>query len=339
MQQIGDMLHDAIRWLTWGQLANLSAIYNFLRDWALWSRGRIPAAAVPRLPRDALRSLGFWLLFAYCTTLLLALYEERRIWMADNPVTAGYMRGLWFRRAYPWWSPFEVDYALLGPALGRLSVWNHRWWFGRPPLTWLGWVWAIVAAIQDAGAWVVNGVLNLPTRIADIYTGVANGVKFTAEYVWDSLDDQWKYIPRLLWPYLRVFLLGSLWVVSLSFQGIWWLLLALWSFLNYLWRIITEILRFCVEATVRESWAWWHTFKSAVTEEPLERTAALVPVLATTTTTVTAAATAVVTAAAATMAAQVDDEAKRRLALSMPEALVGRDLLNVLLDDDEVVIL
>lgn len=78
------------------------------------------------LPTDEIASFAMWLTLAWLLTMLIALYEERRVWLAANPRTAAYMRGLKGRNPYPSWSPFEVDYALLEPGLASTSVWLHR---------------------------------------------------------------------------------------------------------------------------------------------------------------------------------------------------------------------
>lgn len=138
-RQIWDFIWLLIRFFTFGQIANLVSILGFVRDVALcnfqqilhlshiaqrWQR--MPNA---RLPQAELLSFLLWLLLMWQLTMMIALGEERRLWLAANPRTATYMRGLQFRNPYPRWSPFEVDYALLEPALGGLSVSLHRLYF------------------------------------------------------------------------------------------------------------------------------------------------------------------------------------------------------------------
>lgn len=104
-------------------------LYLNLRYLARLDVIRPVAAAIP-LPEVQL--FVVWFLFLWAITMLIALYEERRIWRAANPqVTSAYFRGLAVRRPYPWWSIYQVDYDLLRPAFGRLSEWLHAWYFGE----------------------------------------------------------------------------------------------------------------------------------------------------------------------------------------------------------------
>ncbi|KAJ4418420.1 hypothetical protein N0V82_005606, partial [Gnomoniopsis sp. IMI 355080] len=136
---IWDFIWLLIRFFTYGQAANLWAILHFVYDFTLlniqnaldylnlaqlWQR--LPN---PQLPRAEIRSFSFWLLIVWQLTTMIALGEERRLWLAANPRTAAYMRGMQFRNPYPRWGLFQVDYALLEPALGGLSVWLHRLYF------------------------------------------------------------------------------------------------------------------------------------------------------------------------------------------------------------------
>jgi hypothetical protein len=62
--------------------------------------------------------------------MLIAIYEERRIWKAANAhLSASYFRGVAYRRPYPWYTAFEVVPDLIWPAFGRLSEWLHGWYF------------------------------------------------------------------------------------------------------------------------------------------------------------------------------------------------------------------
>lgn len=141
------LVYALIRWLTWGQLVNLCTVLAFipsLMKYCWDSIQRELASGVltpdlrrrslrplqsPKIPGVALSSLCLWLLLAWNTAMLVSMKEERRLWLAANPRTASYLRGLSSRHPYSWWSPFEVDYALLEPAWDGLSVWLHEVYF------------------------------------------------------------------------------------------------------------------------------------------------------------------------------------------------------------------
>lgn len=140
-RQIWDFAWLIIRFLTHGQAINLQAILTFAYHFALlniqqvlhflhlaqlWQR--LPN---PRFPRAETISFMLWSLLVWQLTMMIALGEERRLWLAANPRTAAYVRGLQFREPYPRWSLFQVDYALLRPALSGFSVWLHGLYF-RP---------------------------------------------------------------------------------------------------------------------------------------------------------------------------------------------------------------
>lgn len=140
-RQIWDFSWLLIRFFTYGQVANLRAILSFAYDFTLlniqqvlhflhlaqhWQR--LPN---PRFPHAKTISFMLWALLVWQLTMMIALGEERRLWLAANPRTAAYVRGLQFREPYPRWSLFQVDYALLQPALSGFSVWLHRLYF-RP---------------------------------------------------------------------------------------------------------------------------------------------------------------------------------------------------------------
>lgn len=146
-QQLLVLLYVLIRWLTWGQLVNIwtaSAFVPLLLKYC-WDfiqqevtsgmltpdlrRRSLRPLQVPTIPGGAFSSLCLWLLLAWNTTMLVSMKEERRLWLAANPRTASYLRGLSNRYPYPWWSPFEVDYALLEPAWNGFSVWLHEAYF------------------------------------------------------------------------------------------------------------------------------------------------------------------------------------------------------------------
>lgn len=323
------MILDFVRWLTWGQFANIAAIFRFLRDWAQWTFGLLDD--VPLLPRAALRSLGFWLLLFYCSTLLLALYEERRIWLGANPRTANYMHGLWFRRAYPWWSPFEVDYSLIKPAFGRVSVWTHRHWFGRPPLAWFGWAWSLWALVQDASAAFVNALRYMGRSLWDLVTWVANGI------LW-AVTSLFNVIFVVIWAVLKFY--GHVVTVLYGFvvtvvnyiiellpnqlqQGLSWIgscvrgaVDRIVSFFLWLFDIYLTTFTHLYEMIPREFEAWRYKMKAVLTGEPLETIAALVPVGPT------------ATGAAPTGGAPIEDVVRFAAAAELVEAaLTGRDLL------------
>lgn len=146
-QQLLLLLYVLIRWLTWDQLVNVWTVSTFVPlllkyCWGfiqhevtsgmltpdLRRRSLRPLRA-PTIPGGAFSSLCLWLLLAWNLTMLVSMKEERRLWLAANPRTASYLRGLSNRYPYPWWSPFEVDYALMEPAWNRFSVWLHEVYF------------------------------------------------------------------------------------------------------------------------------------------------------------------------------------------------------------------
>lgn len=145
--QVLQLLWVVFRWLTFGQLHNLWAISQFV--WALVQYYGRPAMAIlgrllgrrrgavqswiPIAPREEILSFALWCLVVGHMTMLVAMGEERRLWLAANPRTASYMRGLRHRQPYPWWSPYEVDYALLSPAMDGWGLWLHKAYF-RPGL-------------------------------------------------------------------------------------------------------------------------------------------------------------------------------------------------------------
>lgn len=143
-RQVVLLLYGLIRWLTWGQMANvwiiLMLMVSLLRYcWYslqcevlsgiltpdLRRRSLRPLQA-PKIPGDAFSSLCLWTLFAWNAMMLVSMKEERRLWLAANLRTARYVRGLSSRYPYPWWSPFEVDYSFIEPAWGGLSIWLHE---------------------------------------------------------------------------------------------------------------------------------------------------------------------------------------------------------------------
>lgn len=143
--QIIWLIRTMIRFFTWGQVYNMWIILQYLSGLAYYAgrrnvdrfrrlRGQ-PAlrAWAPVLPTSELFEVVLWVMLVWFSVLMIAISEERRLWLAANPRTASYMRGLRHREPYPWWSPFEVDYALLEPGIVRLSVWLHRAVF-RPGL-------------------------------------------------------------------------------------------------------------------------------------------------------------------------------------------------------------
>ncbi|KAL1866006.1 hypothetical protein Daus18300_006907 [Diaporthe australafricana] len=106
-------------------------LYLNLRYLARLNVIRPAAMAIPFPSRDV-QMIALWFLIVWFVTMLIALYEERRIWRAANAQdTAAYFRGLAARRPYPWWSIYQVDYGLLQPVFGRVSEWLHAWYFGE----------------------------------------------------------------------------------------------------------------------------------------------------------------------------------------------------------------
>lgn len=150
-RQLLFLLYKLVRWFTWGQLFNLWTMsaftplllkhcwYAFQHELAsgiltpdLRRRSLRPLQA-PKIPAGAASSLCLWLLLVWNAAMLVSMKEERRLWLAANPRTAGYLRGLSSRYPYPKWSPFEVDYALLEPAWAGFSVWLHELYFRNNP--------------------------------------------------------------------------------------------------------------------------------------------------------------------------------------------------------------
>lgn len=143
-RQILMLLYSLIRWLTWGQLVNLWIVSTFILSLLkyFWDflqhelasgmltpdlrRRSLRPLQSPKIPGAALSSLWLWLLVAWSTAMLVSMKEERRLWLAANPRTASYLRGLSSRHPYPWWSPLEVDYAFLEPAWNGFSMWLYE---------------------------------------------------------------------------------------------------------------------------------------------------------------------------------------------------------------------
>lgn len=171
------LIWKMLRFLTWGQVYNMWMIVLYLvglvyyagrrnvdRFRRLRGQGALRAWA-PVLPTTEIFQVALWAMMVWFSVLMIAITEERRLWLAANPRTATYMRGLRHRKPYPRWSPFEVDYALLDPGIDWLSVWLHRAVF-RPGLesmlgletnrlaevvgnpTWLAWAGVLLVAVM-----------------------------------------------------------------------------------------------------------------------------------------------------------------------------------------------
>lgn len=146
LQELWSSVQRFVFFLTWGQVCNAWRIGQYLLGLVYYYAGRHyldryrklrgqPASHLwtPVVPIDQIRQLVLWLMIVWFSVTMIALQEERRIWLAANPRTGSYMRGLRYRDPYPSWSPFQVDYSLLEPAFDRLSVRVHRAVF-RPGL-------------------------------------------------------------------------------------------------------------------------------------------------------------------------------------------------------------
>lgn len=145
LEELWSMAKTVICFLTWEQVYNAWRIGQYLlglvyyagrHNWDRYRKLRGQPALhpwAPVLPIDQIRQLVLWLMIVWFSITMIALQEERRLWLAANPRTARYMRGLRNRDPYPSWSPFQVDYSLLEPAFDRLSVCVHRAVF-RPGL-------------------------------------------------------------------------------------------------------------------------------------------------------------------------------------------------------------
>lgn len=140
-----------LHWLTWEQLLNMRALCSFIMSLSQYGvdilkhemasamlgpdlrRQSVHQLHAPVLPAEAFFSLSLWLMLVWCSVTMVAMDEERRLWLAANARTASYIRGMSFRNPYPWWSPLEVDYSLAAPGWNRISAWLHGAYF-RPGL-------------------------------------------------------------------------------------------------------------------------------------------------------------------------------------------------------------
>lgn len=180
-RQLLNLLYGLIRWLTWGQLDNLWMILTFiplLLKYCWYSlqhelasgiltpdlqRHSLRPLRAPKIPASAASSLCLWVLLIWNAAMLVSMEEERRLWLAANPRTASYLRGLSSRYPYPRWSPVEVDYGLLEPAWAGFSVWLHEAYFGN----------GLIASIE------VNDTGHAPAVMKSGLNYLAQGAKVT----------------------------------------------------------------------------------------------------------------------------------------------------------------
>lgn len=239
------MLVGIVRFFTWGQVENVRAVGRFTRDAALWYTNRLPA--VPRLPRDEFWSFLTWLALLWLAIMLIALHEERRLWLAANPVTAAYVRGLRLRRPYPWWSPFAVDYHLVGPALDGWTVFLHGLVF-RPGLA--GLLRAVRVAVPDAVLrvedrllrclWAVPGaVLRFEDRLQRYLWAVREWWGAWREApVWSAVWGLGQWAVFLTWGAV----LRGLWLLQSGFASVRWIVQWYWrSMVEPVWSAVRRL--------------------------------------------------------------------------------------------------
>ncbi|PSR78842.1 hypothetical protein BD289DRAFT_111237 [Coniella lustricola] len=142
--QFLQLLQTLLRFLTYGQIRNVQAIlhYNYRVGWmTLWLpiSDWMYAEEGPRrykvllMPREEMISLLLWCLVVMHFLGLVAMVEERRIWLDANARTAGYIRGLQHRSPYLFGWLCEVDYVLLGSAWKHLRAQLHDMMFRHGP--------------------------------------------------------------------------------------------------------------------------------------------------------------------------------------------------------------
>lgn len=133
------LLWNSILFLTYTQACNIFEILRFILSavfYYMWlalyvmvrflARQNVLRPIAPIIPRHEILSFLTWVSLMWFVTLLFALNEERRIWVNANPhITANYVRGMPYRRLYPWWSLYLADTDLIVSGLGRLSELLH----------------------------------------------------------------------------------------------------------------------------------------------------------------------------------------------------------------------
>lgn len=145
--QVQQFIWWLVRFLTIAQLYNALTILQFvgLLGWYIlylpllercYLRRGLTQRKVLSMPREEMISLAMWCLVVLHFMGLLAIHEERRVWLAANARTASYIRGLQHRSPYPLWPLYEVDYRLVIPAWKSLILRLHDVYF-RPVLDFL----------------------------------------------------------------------------------------------------------------------------------------------------------------------------------------------------------
>lgn len=115
----------------------LLSLFSWLAQWGIYLNLRYVVGQNPlppflaRIPIVKIGWVAMVVFFLWFVTLMIALFEERRIWKAANAqLSAPYFRGTALRRPYPFWPVFEADSGLIEPALGTYSQWLRQWYFG-----------------------------------------------------------------------------------------------------------------------------------------------------------------------------------------------------------------
>lgn len=114
----------------------LLSLFSWLAQWGIYLNLRYVVGQNPlppflaRIPIMKIGWVAMVVFFLWFVTLMIAIFEERRIWKAANAqLSAPYFRGTALRRPYPFWPVFEADSGLIRPAFGTYSQWLHEWYF------------------------------------------------------------------------------------------------------------------------------------------------------------------------------------------------------------------
>ncbi|KAJ4386371.1 hypothetical protein N0V93_009266 [Gnomoniopsis smithogilvyi] len=210
-RQIWDFTWLLIRFFTYGQAANLWAIFRFAYNVALLNiQHALDFLQVaqpwqhlpnPRLPHAEIISFSIWLLLVWHLTMMIALGEERRLWLAANPRTAAYVRGLQVRNPYPLGGLYQVDYALLEPALGGLSVWLHKLYFRPGALRSVGEAVGVVADFWRSLLEILS-YTRVEEAVVHVKDMVVNAGTAVVTSAWGIVAAVWVFILRLVpsWP-------------------------------------------------------------------------------------------------------------------------------------------
>lgn len=206
-RQIWDFIWHLIRFFTYRQVANLLVIFRFAYDFVLLNIQHAlhflhladpwQLLPNPHLPHAEIVSFVHWLLLVWLLTMMIALGEERRLWLAANPRTAAYVRGLQFRNPYPPWSLFQVDYALLGPAWSGLSAWLHRLYFRPGVLGSVGDAFGVKGGFGQAWSKTLS-YSRIEEAVVHVKDMVLNAGSAVATFALGLLTAVWAFIERLV---------------------------------------------------------------------------------------------------------------------------------------------